>query len=108
MRRSGWRRAATSRAAIAVAFGCVTAALAYAFAHVAQTRLYPQANPAAIVWSAKSEVAWRAAIALYAAGLGALGGLALAGSSPATCTRWLARLVPIAAAAVAIAGAVAP
>lgn len=92
----------------AIAAGCAVAVLAYAAQRVLERVAFPEPNPAMLIWSERSSFVWRSAIALYAGGMGALGGYALAGRSPRASGRSLAAALALAALALAAQGALAP
>lgn len=92
----------------AVAYGAVAAALAYPCLRALERALFPTANPAIVIWSVRSALAWRIVIALYLGGMGALGGWALASRDPAAAARWLARATWLAALAVVVEAALWP
>lgn len=96
------------RACLALAFLCVAAVIGYAAVRAAELAIFPEANPAVILWSVRSGFFWRCAIALYIGGAGAFGGYALAARSPERAARWLGRGVVIAAVAIALQGALLP
>ena len=96
------------RSLIALAAFAATTALGYAAVRVIELALFPEPNPAVVIWSERSGFLWRSAIALYIGGMGAFGGYALAARSPASAARWLARAVLIAAAAILAQGALLP
>lgn len=99
---------AAFRVRIALASGAVAAALAYPCLRLLERALFPTANPAIIVWSVRSALAWRIVLALYLGGMGALGGVALARRDPAAAARWIARGSLAAALAVVLQAALWP
>jgi hypothetical protein len=96
------------RLLVALAAFCIAATLGYAAVRALELALFPEPNPAVIIWSERSGFLWRSAIALYIGGMGAFGGYALAARSPALAARWLARAVLLAAAAILAQGALLP
>ncbi len=72
------RATQSDRVLFAIAFGAAGAALAYAIARVSLAALMPEPNPAALVWSSRSSFFFRVELSLYAGGLLAFGGHALA------------------------------
>jgi hypothetical protein len=93
-----------------VAFGlaCVTAVLSYAALRVVEHAFFPEPDPALLIWSDRSRYAWRAAIALYAGGVGGLGGYALSVRAPAASAVWFVRATVAAAVILAAQAAVLP
>lgn len=96
------------RLLIALGFAFAAAALGYAAVRAVEAALFPEPSPAVIVWSERSGFLWRAALALYIGGMGAFGGYALAARSLETSARWLPRSIALAAAAIALQGALLP
>lgn len=93
---------------VAIAFGVVLAALAYAALRVVELYRFPDADPAIVIWSDRSRFAWRALIAAYVGGMGAFGGYALAGRSPRVAASWLPTAVLVAAVVLALQGVLQP
>lgn len=93
-----------------IAFGCACAAavIGYALIRVAERSLFPEPNPAVVIWSERSGYVWRIALSLYIGGMGGFGGYALALRSLETAARWLARGALLAALLIAAQGALAP
>jgi hypothetical protein len=96
------------RLLVGLAWGAATAVIAYALIRVLDRAVFPEPNPAMLIWSERSSFLWRAAIALYAGGLGVFGGWALAGRAPAASARALPAAITAAAAALAVQGAIWP
>jgi hypothetical protein len=96
------------RLLVGIAWGAATAVIAYALIRVLERVVFPEPNPAMILWSERSNFAWRAAIALYAGGMGVFGGWALAARAPASSARALPAAIAVAAAALAVQGAIWP
>jgi hypothetical protein len=86
----------------ALGAGAIVAAAAYSGLRLLDAALFPQANPASIVWSAQSAFAFRVAVAAHLGALGAFGAFALATSAPRTLARWLRAAIPLVAAFVAL------
>jgi hypothetical protein len=93
---------------VAIAFGCVLAALAYAALRVVEAYRFPQADPAIVIWSERSSFAWRALIAAYVGGMGVFGGWALAARSARAAASLLPTAVLVAAFLFALQGALWP
>lgn len=96
------------RALVAIAFGCVLAALAYAALRVAEAYRFPEADPAIVIWSDRSRFAWRALIAVYVGGMGAFGGYALVARSARRAASLLPGAVLVAAVLFALQAALWP
>jgi hypothetical protein len=56
------------RLALAASWFLVSSTFLYAFVRAVQKRLFPEANPATIIWSAHAGYFWRIWIVLYASG----------------------------------------
>ena len=54
-------------AAVVVALLCAVLVLVYAGARVVQAWLYPEPNPALVIWSTRIALFWRMALAAYVA-----------------------------------------
>lgn len=96
-----------SRVAAAAAFGCATAALAYAWVRGVESVLFPQADPRAVVAVVQGGYLVRCAVAAFVGGMGAFAGWALS-ASPERAARWLFAAVLTASVAVALQAGVAP
>lgn len=96
------------RLLIAIGLAFVTAAIGYAAVRAISLALFPEPNPAVIIWSERSAFVWRAAIAAYIGGMGAFGGYALAARSPEAASLWLTRGAVAAAAVIALQAALLP
>jgi hypothetical protein len=101
-------RRRVERALLAIAFGAALAALAYAALRLAEISLFPEPDPAIVIWSERSRFAWRSLIAAYVGGMGAFGGYALAARSPRAAASWLSPAVLLAAALLSLQGALFP
>lgn len=86
----------------ALGAGAIVAAAAYPALRLLDAALFPQANPASIVWSSQSVFAFRVAIAAHLGSLGAFGAFVLATRAPRTFARWLRAALPVVAALVAL------
>jgi hypothetical protein len=96
------------RLLLALAAACAAAVIAYAAVRSVEAALFPEPNPAIVIWSERSGFLWRSAIALYIGGMGAFGAYALAARSPSAAARWLVRAVLLAAIAIVAQGALLP
>jgi hypothetical protein len=94
------------RILIAGASGVAAAILAYAALRGIERAFFPEPNPALLIWSDRSAFLWRAQESLYAGGLAAFGGYALAGRRPRA--RWLTALIATAVSALVLAALIAP
>jgi hypothetical protein len=95
-------------AAVSIAWGAVVAVAAYAVVRAIQFFVYPDPNPAALVWSAHAGYFWRSWIVGYAGGLTAFIAYPLVSSRPAAAARNLPGGVAVAAAAIALQSAFLP
>ncbi len=102
------KRAAGSAWLTGIAAGAVIAVIAYASVRVLERLLFPEPNPAMLIWADRSPFVWRAAIALYLGGAGAFGGYALAARSPRHAARGLLAATVVAVAATVAQGALRP
>lgn len=91
---------------IAIATGLCAAIVAYAILRGVERAFYTEPNPALLIWSDRSAFLWRTQESLYAGGLGAFGGYALAGFK--TRVRWLGALIVTAALALVLEALIAP
>ncbi len=98
----------SERLLVGFAWGAATAVIAYALARVLERAVFPEPNPAMLIWSERSNFVWRTAIALYAGGMGIFGGVALAARAPAASARALPVAIAAAAVALALQGALWP
>ena len=96
----------TERVLLAIAAGAATTIIAYALLRGVERAFYSEPNPALLIWSDRSALLWRAQVALYAGGLGAFGGYALAGFK--TRVNWLSALIVTATCALLLQALVAP
>lgn len=94
------------RLLLAGATGLAAAVLAYAALRGIERAFLPEPNPALLIWSDRSAFLWRTQEALYAGGLGAFGGYALAGRQPRA--RWLPALIAAAVSALVLVTVIAP
>ena len=58
-----------ARVSLAVAWALVSATFFYALVRGIQARLFPEANPATVIWSAHAGYFWRIWIVLYGSGV---------------------------------------
>jgi hypothetical protein len=97
------------RAGMSIAAASATIALSYAIVRVAQVAFFPpEPDPAIVIWSTKAALFWRFWIGAYAAGMAGIGTFALSAARPEATARWIARLVAVAAIAIAAQGALLP
>jgi hypothetical protein len=93
---------------VGIAAGAAAAVIAYAAVRVIERALFPEPNPAMLIWADQSPFVWRAAIAVYLGGAGVFGGHALASRSPRAAARGLLATVAVAVAAIVAQGALRP
>jgi hypothetical protein len=94
---------------VGIAVGAACSVIAYALLRALLERaLFPEPNPAVLIWADRSPFVWRAAIALYVGGAAVFGGTALAGRSPRAAARCLLGAVAVAVLAIVVQGALWP
>lgn len=94
------------RLLVAVVSGGAAAILAYAILRGVERAFFTEPNPALMIWTDRSAFLWRAQESLYAGGLGAFGGYALAAS--ARRLRWLGAAIVAAVGALVVEALLAP
>jgi hypothetical protein len=98
----------TERAGLAVVAGCLAAVVVYAMLRVVQAVFLPEPDPALVLWSAHAGFFWRSWTAAYVGGTAAFVAWIAAGRDAARVTTFLARALPLAAAAIALQGLLVP
>jgi hypothetical protein len=93
---------------VGVAAGAAASVIAYAALRVLERALFPEPNPAALIWADRSPFVWRAAMALYLGGAGVFAGVGMALRAPRSAGRGLLALVAAAVAAIVTQGALWP
>lgn len=96
------------RFALALVAAAVTATTAYALLRVLQLRLFPEPDPALVLWSEHSGYFWRAWIASYAGGTAAFVAWLASAKDAARVARLLATAVLIAAGGIGAQGMLVP
>jgi hypothetical protein len=99
---------ARSALTIAALWACVVGAMLYPALRAIQYVLFPEANPATVVWSAHAGYMWRMIIVAYAAGMTAFIAFMIARRDPERATRGLLPALTVAAVAIAAQGALLP
>jgi hypothetical protein len=79
-----------------IAWGLVVAVGAYAIVRAVQFFLYPDPNPATLVWSAHAGYFWRAWTVAYAGGIAAFVAFPLVRRQPEAALRALAPAIAVA------------
>jgi hypothetical protein len=95
-------------AAVAAGWGAVVAVAAYAVVRGIQFFVYPDPNPATLVWSAHAGFFWRCWTCAYAGGFAAFIAYLMARARPEGAARTLAPAVAVAAAMLAAQTAILP
>ncbi len=95
-------------AGVALAWGMAAAVAAYALVRTVQFFLYPDPNPATLVWSAHAGFFWRCWTCAYAGGIAAFVAFLLVRAHPARALRTLPAAIAVAAAMLAVQTAVLP
>jgi hypothetical protein len=96
------------RLLLGVALGAASALIAYAAVRGVERAFFPEPNPAVLIWSERSPLVWRLAIAVYVGGAAIFGGQALAGRDARGAARLVTAAVGLAAAAAALLAVTAP
>ena len=96
----------SERILIAVVSGGAAAILAYAILRGAERVFFAEPNPALLIWSDRSAFLWRVQEAVYAGGLGAFGGYAIAAHR--VRVRWLGAAIVTAVSALVLQTLIAP
>jgi hypothetical protein len=94
------------RLLVAVVSGGAAAILAYAILRGVERAFFTEPNPALLIWTDRSAFLWRVQVSLYAGGLGAFGGYALAGYP--VRARWLGAAIVTAVSALLLVTSIAP
>ncbi len=100
--------ATRTRLALAVVAACTAATALYGIVRVAQALLFPEPDPALVIWSEHAGFFWRAWTVAYVGGMVGILTWAVAERDPARVARALATAVPIAALVVAAQGLLVP
>ena len=95
-------------AAVAACWGAVVAVAAYAVVRGIQFFVYPDPNPATLVWSAHAGFFWRCWTCAYAGGFAAFVAFLVARGRPEAAARTLAPAIAVAAAMLAAQTAILP
>ena len=98
----------TVRAALAVVAGCTTAIALYALLRIAQKLLFPEPDPALVLWSEHAGFFWRAWTAAYVGGTGGFVAWIASGRDAAKTARVLASSIVVSALLVAAQGVLVP
>ena len=72
---------------------CVASVALYGVLRVVQSRLFPEANPATVIWSAHAGYFWRVWTVSYAGTMAGFAAFGAAGRSPERVARVLLRLL---------------
>jgi hypothetical protein len=94
--------------AVAACWGLVVAVGAYAVVRAIQFFLYPDPNPATLVWSAHAGFFWRCWTCAYAGGIASFIAYLFVRGNPAKAVRTLAPAIAITAALLALQTAILP
>jgi hypothetical protein len=94
--------------ALALAWGAVVAVAMYAIVRAIQFFVYPDPNPATVVWSAHAGYFWRAWTVAYAGGIGAFAVYVFARRTPERVARALVPALTVAAILLALQTALLP
>src|ERR1051326_3803234 len=101
-------RVVTARIGLAIASACTAAIAIYALLRGGQVLLFPEPDPARVLYSAHAGFFWRAWIAVFTGGTAGFVAWMLAARDSAKVARFLARAIPPAAALLAAQALLAP
>jgi hypothetical protein len=96
------------RLALAGSWFFVSSTFLYALVRAIQKKLFPEANPATVIWSAHAGYFWRIWIVLYASGVVAFSVFQFSREHSEELAKWLKTGVIVAAVAIAIQGILLP
>ena len=94
--------------ATAIGWGCAVSVAAYAIVRAIQFFLYPDPNPATLVWSAHAGFFWRCWTVAYAGSIAAFIAYPIARGRPEAAARSLGPAIVVAAVMVALQTALLP
>jgi hypothetical protein len=94
--------------AVCALWACVVGAILYPALRAIQYVLFPEANPATVVWSAHAGYLWRMIIVGFAGGMTAFVAFMIARRDPDRATRGLLPALTVAGAAIAAQAALLP
>jgi hypothetical protein len=95
-------RESVATGAVAIAWGLVVAVGAYALVRAVQSFLWPDPNPAALVWNPRAGFFWRVWTVAYIGGFAAFVAFVVAQGRRSAAARALAPAIAIAAALLAL------
>ncbi len=96
------------RLGLSVIAACTAAIALYGVMRVVQKLLFPEADPALVIWSEHAGFFWRSWTVVYAGGMLGFATWVLSEKHAARVTSFLATAVPIAAAILALQGLLVP
>ncbi len=96
------------RVALGIMGASVVAVGLYAVLRIVQYYLFPDPNPALVIWSAHAGFFWRAWTVVYAGGMAGLAAFAAAGRDPARVARALLPALTLASLLIAFQGLFVP
>lgn len=96
------------RLSLAIVAACTSATAIYAALRIAQKLLFPEPDPALVIWSEHAGYFWRAWTSAYAGGMVGFSTYLISGPSPARTARVLAASVVIAAVLLTAQGVLVP
>ena len=100
--------ATTVRAALAVVAACTSAIALYALLRIAQKLLFPEPDPALVLWSEHAGFFWRAWTAAYVGGTGGFVAWIASGRDVSKTARVLASSIVVSALLVVAQGVLVP
>jgi hypothetical protein len=93
---------------VAAAYGCVGMVIGYPAVRVLGVLLGERELPAALLWTEHSAYRWSLLIAVWIAGMAALGARTWAGRDPLAAGRWLTRAIAVATVLILVQGLLVP
>lgn len=92
-RRNAFTLSIAARVLTAAVFGLAITAIAYAAVRLFDVVLFPEPNPAVVIWTDRSRFIWRVLIASYLGGAGVFAGYGLAARTPENIFVWMEKLI---------------
>jgi len=107
-RRLSSRLSFAERLQAALVFGLAIAAIAYTAERLVDVVLFPEPNPAIVIWTDRSRFIWRVLIASYLGGAGVFAGYGLASRTHWNVFVWMERFIFLAGACLLLQAIFAP
>ncbi|MBS2016760.1 MAG: hypothetical protein JST00_28000 [Deltaproteobacteria bacterium] len=100
--------ATRTRLGLSLVATCTTALALYGLVRIAQKIVFPEPDPALVIWSEHAGFFWRAWTVTYLGGMVGLATWMVSDRHPARVARALARALPLATALLALQGLLVP